>query len=146
MLQVRRTHCNPTRTSPGTRAPVKFRQCALPKAQSAMAADGKVYVILVKGQVKPGQAALFEKCFAPLAQHVTANEAQAYSYKLCWSDSDPDSFIIYERYASKEYLEEVHWKSEPFLQFRKDLEANGVEWITKDVTKYYETGPGFMAR
>lgn len=37
-------------------------------------------------------------------------------------------------------------KSEPFHQFRKDLESTGVEWVTKEVTKYYETGPGFMAR
>jgi quinol monooxygenase YgiN len=60
-----------------------------------------------------GQAALFEKCFTPLAKHVTENETGCFSYKLSWSDSDPDSFIIFERYVSKEYLEDVHCKSSP---------------------------------
>ncbi|GFR40776.1 hypothetical protein Agub_g1390 [Astrephomene gubernaculifera] len=118
----------------------------VPKSTSAMATDDKVYVVLVKGKVKEGQAALFEKCFAPLAKHVTDNELGTLSYKLSWGDSDPDSLIIFERYTSKDYLENVHWKSEPFAQFRKDLEANGVEWVIKDVTKYYETGPGYMSR
>lgn len=68
----------------------------------------QVYIILVKGKVKDGQGALFEKCFAPLAQHVAANETGCLSYKLSWDEANPDSFIIFERYVSKDYLEEVH--------------------------------------
>ncbi|KXZ44241.1 hypothetical protein GPECTOR_70g471 [Gonium pectorale] len=111
-----------------------------------MATDGKVYVLLVKGKVKEGQAAAFEKCFTPLAKYVTENEDGCLSYQLSWGEEDKDSLIIFERYVSKEYLENVHWKSEPFAQFRKDLESNGVVWESKEVYKYYETGPGFPAR
>ncbi|KAG2498082.1 hypothetical protein HYH03_003840 [Edaphochlamys debaryana] len=111
-----------------------------------MSTDGKVYVVLVKGRVAKGQAGTFLECFTPLADHVTKHEDGCLSYCVCFDDSDPDAFIIWERYTSKEYLESVHWKSEPFAQFRKDLEAKGVQWTAKEVTKYWETGPGFMQR
>ncbi|GIL86705.1 hypothetical protein Vretifemale_14953 [Volvox reticuliferus] len=146
LQQGQRIACNPIRTASVVNFGRAIRTRAIGNQYTEMASGGKVYVVLVKGKVKEGQAALFEKCFAPLAQHVTRNEPGCWSYQLSWSDTDPDSFIIFERYVSKEYLEDVHWKSEPFLQFRKDLEENGVEWVTKDVTKYYETGAGFMSR
>ncbi|GIL51689.1 hypothetical protein Vafri_7626 [Volvox africanus] len=138
--------CKPIRSTSVVNPGRPIRTRALGNQQIEMASDGKVYVVLVKGKVKEGQAALFEKCFAPLARHVTRNEAGCWSYQLSWSDADPDSFIIFERYVSKAYLEDVHWKSGPFLQLRKDLEEAGVEWVTKDITTYYETGAGFMTR
>lgn len=111
-----------------------------------MSNDGKVYIVLVSGKLKQGQAVKFQECFAPLAEHVTKHEEGTLSYQLSWGDEDPDSLIIFERYVSKDYLENVHWQSAPFKQFREDLAAAGVEWESKVVTKYWETGPGYMAR
>ncbi|KAG2442297.1 hypothetical protein HXX76_002383 [Chlamydomonas incerta] len=108
--------------------------------------EGKVFVLLVSGKVKEGQASAFTSCFQKLATYVAANEPGCLSYQLSFSDKDPDAFIIFERYTSAQYLEDVHWKSEPFAQFRKDLEAAGVEWVEKSVTRFYENGPGYMSK
>lgn len=53
----------------------------------------------------------------PQADHVLANEDGCLSYQLSVSDTDPDALCIYERYVSKEYLETVHWQSQPFKAF-----------------------------
>ncbi len=38
---------------------------------------------------------------------MTKHEEGTLSYKLSWGDEDPDSLIIFERYVSKDYLENV---------------------------------------
>ncbi len=47
------------------------------------------------------------------ADHVTANEDGALSYKLSIAEDDPDSILIFERYTSKKYVEEVRWNQGP---------------------------------
>ncbi len=38
----------------------------------------------------------------------------------------------------------MHWKSEPYHAFRAAVQAAGIEWVEKAVTKYVEADTGFM--
>ena len=69
----------------------------------------------------------------------------------CWTyvlstGEEPDLICIYERYESKEYLETVHWQSEPFKAFGAKNRETGIEWVEKSVVKYHETDLGFIFR
>eukprot|EP00798_Chlamydomonas_sp_ICE-L_P002394 gene2394-8702_t len=105
-----------------------------------------VFVVLVTGKLKPGFKEQFIANFKPLAEFVEKNEDGCYTYQLSFGNEDPDSLSIYERYISKEYVETVHWQSEPFKAFGAATRALGDIWETKAVVKYDETPVGFMAR
>eukprot|EP00197_Chlamydomonas_leiostraca_P014466 CAMPEP_0202861862 /NCGR_PEP_ID=MMETSP1391-20130828/3110_1 /ASSEMBLY_ACC=CAM_ASM_000867 /TAXON_ID=1034604 /ORGANISM="Chlamydomonas leiostraca, Strain SAG 11-49" /LENGTH=146 /DNA_ID=CAMNT_0049541303 /DNA_START=74 /DNA_END=515 /DNA_ORIENTATION=- len=110
-------------------------------------AKAPVYVVLVTGKVKPGQMGKFKEVFKPLADHVTEHEDGCLSYQLSVSETSPDELCIFERYVSKEYLEGVHWQSEPFKKFGAACRELDL-WEGKTVAKYWEEGPGaygFMA-
>ncbi|KAJ9527512.1 hypothetical protein QJQ45_025757 [Haematococcus lacustris] len=112
------------------------------------AASGPVYVVLVKARVKPGRMEDFKQAFKPLADYVSAHEPGCLTYQLSVGEGDPDSLIIFERYTSKQYLEEVHWQSEPFKCFGAKVREADL-WESKEVTKLHEELPGafgFMAR
>ena len=64
------------------------------------------------------------------------------AYQL--SIGEDHKICIFERYTDLQYVEEVHWKSEPFLKFRSDM--SGIDWQEKQVTKLDETDIGFMGR
>lgn len=185
------------------------RRPGLPVAQGSACRHGRAKPV-TPGPLVPALPSCCRHC--PQAEHVTKHEEGTLSYQLSWGDEDPDSLIIFERYVSKDYLEnvgvererkthgksehldmqrerdvlmyydmhtflmtmsflatksvlpvyplaaaaksssshsppaQVHWQSAPFKQFREDLAAAGVEWESKVVTKYWETGPGYMAR
>ena len=110
-----------------------------------MAAASPVYVVLVTGKLKEGQVEQFKLNFAPLAQHVREHEEGCFTYILSTGE-EPDRICIYERYISKEYLETVHWQSEPFKAFGAKNKDTGIEWIEKSVVKYHETDLGFASR
>jgi quinol monooxygenase YgiN len=110
-----------------------------------MAAASPVYVVLVTGKLKEGQVEQFKLNFAPLAQHVKEHEEGCFTYILSTGE-EPDRICIYERYVSKEYLETVHWQSEPFKAFGAKNKETGIEWIEKSVVKYHETDLGFASR
>jgi quinol monooxygenase YgiN len=110
-----------------------------------MAAASPVYVVLVTGKLKEGQVEQFKLNFAPLAQHVKEHEEGCFTYVLSTGE-EPDRICIYERYVSKEYLETVHWQSEPFKAFGAKNKDSGIEWIEKSVVKYFETDLGFSSR
>lgn len=81
-------------------------------------------------------------------KHVRANEEGCLSYQLTISEEDPDAFIIFERYITKQYLEEVHFQSEQFKAFGAACKEAGVEWESKSLVKYIEGGAavGFMSK
>ncbi|GFH11986.1 ABM domain-containing protein, partial [Haematococcus lacustris] len=82
------------------------------------------------------------------ADYVSAHEPGCLTYQLSVGEGDPDSLIIFERYTSKQYLEEVHWQSEPFKCFGAKVREADL-WESKEVTKLHEELPGafgFMAR
>ncbi|KAL6759801.1 hypothetical protein V8C86DRAFT_2565005 [Haematococcus lacustris] len=90
----------------------------------------------------------FKQAFKPLADYVSAHEPGCLTYQLSVGEGDPDSLIIFERYTSKQYLEEVHWQSEPFKCFGAKVREADL-WESKEVTKLHEELPGafgFMAR
>ena len=103
------------------------------------------YVVLVTGKLKEGQMSQFRENFKPLAQHVKDNEGGCLTYILSEGE-EPDRLCIYERYSSKEYLESVHWQSEPFKTFGATNKETGIEWVEKSVVKYLETDIGFLSR
>ncbi|GAX79743.1 hypothetical protein CEUSTIGMA_g7184.t1 [Chlamydomonas eustigma] len=108
--------------------------------------SNQVYVVVVTGKLKEGQMPQFIENFKPLAQHVQENEEGALTYQLSTGGDDPNDLCIYERYISKEYLENVHWQSAPFKQFGAKNAADGIHWELKQVIKYYETEVGFMSK
>mmetsp|Transcript_32731 Transcript_32731/g.72305 ORF Transcript_32731/g.72305 Transcript_32731/m.72305 type:complete len:113 (-) Transcript_32731:603-941(-) len=111
-----------------------------------MSSESKVYVVLVVGTLKPGHIDTFVKNFEPLAKYVQDHEEGALTYKLSLGDKDPNKLVIYERYTSKEYLETVHWQSDAFKLFGQKNREAGIEWESKEVTTYYESEVGHMAR
>lgn len=109
------------------------------------ATAGRPFVLLVQGRLKEGQLPAFVEAFKPLAAHVTKEETGTLAYQLSFGE-EPDSLLIYERYISKEYLETVHWQAEPFKAFKVACEKAGIEWVSKQVTKYHEVDVGYMLR
>ncbi|GFH13371.1 ABM domain-containing protein, partial [Haematococcus lacustris] len=86
--------------------------------------------------------------YVVLADHVSAHEPGCLTYQLSVGEGDPDSLVIFERYISKQYLEEVHWQSEAFKCFGAKVREADL-WESKEVTKLHEELPGafgFMAR
>ncbi|MEW5301818.1 MAG: hypothetical protein WDW36_004653 [Sanguina aurantia] len=107
----------------------------------------QVCILLVTGKLKPGHIGKFVELFTELEKHVRANEEGALSYQLSISEEDPDAFIIFERYITKQYLEEVHFKSEAFKMFGTACRAAGIEYESKNITKYMEgSAVGYMAK
>lgn len=109
------------------------------------ATSSPAYVVLVTGKLKEGQIDQLKANFAPLAQHVKDHEDGCFTYILSTGE-EPDRVCIYERYVSKEYLENVHWQSQPFKNFGASNKETGIEWLEKSVVKYYETDLGFVSR
>jgi quinol monooxygenase YgiN len=64
----------------------------------------------------------FQTAFAPVAQHVLANEPDTLAYEALLSDKDPLQVLVLERYRNEDhaYLQ-VHKSSAPFLKFRPQL-------------------------
>lgn len=52
------------------------------------------------------------------AEYCALHEPGTLGYELSIREDDPDCFVLYERYESKAYLEDVHWKSEAFKAFQ----------------------------
>jgi hypothetical protein len=48
------------------------------------------------------------------------------------------------RYTSKEYVDNVHWQSQPFKDFQAAVAALKLEWVSPlSATTYTERGIGF---
>lgn len=103
----------------------------------------QAYIVLVTGKLAPGHIDKFLEAFKPLATYVAEHEEGCLAYELCMSETDPDAFIIYERYTNKEYVEAVHWKSDAFKTFQATLREAGVEWLVKQRVQYIERDVGF---
>ncbi|KAF5842471.1 hypothetical protein DUNSADRAFT_7081 [Dunaliella salina] len=111
-------------------------------------ADPLPYVLIVYGTLKPGKMEEFKKYFQPLAEYVNANEGGCLSYQLSVGEENPDSLVIFERYISKAYLEQVHQESAAFKKFKEDVLSADM-WVEKSASRYYEAPTpqyGFMAR
>lgn len=58
------------------------------------------------------------------------NDVLVYVHALC-------------RYINKQYVEQVHWQSEPFKTFQRGCEEAGIQWLERNVTTYEEQDIGF---
>mmetsp|Transcript_28313 Transcript_28313/g.76469 ORF Transcript_28313/g.76469 Transcript_28313/m.76469 type:complete len:149 (-) Transcript_28313:424-870(-) len=110
--------------------------------------DPMPYVLIVSGTLKPGKMEEFKGYFQPLAEHVNKNEEGCLTYQLSIGEENPDSLVIFERYISKAYLEQVHWASPEFKKFQQNVQKADM-WVEKSASKYNEAPTpqfGFMAR
>ena len=121
-----------------------------------------------RAEIAPGKMAEFLELWQPLAAHCQANEPDTFSYEAAISDKDTDVVIIFERYRSKSaltgtqnsrhirsvgallqmapgYAAGPHQSSEPFKQFRQQLEKSGIV-VEKSGESYIESNVGFMTR
>ena len=81
--------------------------------------------------------------FGPYAAWIKKNEPTTLSYSLYFSDQDPLTATIFERYTDRDTAyAKVHKESAKFKEFRPALEALGPEI---DGHSYYED-LGFMSR
>lgn len=96
----------------------------------------KAFLVVVTGKLAPGHLEKFKEALKPLAAHVAENEEGCLAYELSVNADDPDSFIIYERYISREYVEQVHFLSGPFQTLKQTLGT--LEWVEPIVIKMYQ--------
>lgn len=53
--------------------------------------------------------------------HTLCGNTRAPAPQFSQLEGDPDSFLIFERFITKEYLETVHWTSEEFKTFGQKM-------------------------
>lgn len=128
----------------GVAAGTFIQRCKAQRTRRAANQKDQAFVLIVNAELKPGSKDSFLESFRPLASFVDKEESGCLAYKLSFGEKNPNQLIIYERYISKEYLEEVHWKSKAFEKFKSDCAEKNVEWITKEAVMYWETEVGFM--
>ncbi|KAF8064515.1 rplQ [Scenedesmus sp. PABB004] len=134
---------SPARIAPARPRSIVFAMSGGERPFGAGKPSKKGFIVLVQGRLGAGQMTKFQELFAPLAAHVATHEAGCSAYELSLDAADPDRFIIYERYESKDYLESVHWQSEPFKAFQASLGPAGVEFVEKSVSTFVEVDVGF---
>ncbi|KAL4435247.1 hypothetical protein ABPG77_001929 [Micractinium sp. CCAP 211/92] len=89
----------------------------------------------------------FIAVWKPLAEWVRANEAGTLGYEAMIADTDPLKVMVFERYISKEYFNDVHRTSQPYLAF-KEQQASWRADHAVEVSgqSYFETGVGHMTQ
>ncbi|KAK9835210.1 hypothetical protein WJX81_005911 [Elliptochloris bilobata] len=82
--------------------------------------------------------------FGRLAKYVHASEPDTLAYETAIADSNPLKVLIYERYAHKPALVDVHQKSAAYARFKEAVSTAGIEFKVKVGQSYYETDLGYM--
>ena len=102
------------------------------------------WCLLVKLKFKDmGRVMKLKDLFGPFAAYVKKNEPNTLSYSLIFSDSDPLSCTIFERFTDRDTAyKKVHRESSEAKAFRAALDALEPEI---DGHSYYED-LGYMAR
>ncbi|KAI3426081.1 hypothetical protein D9Q98_008049 [Chlorella vulgaris] len=89
----------------------------------------------------------FIESWRPLAEWVKANELGTLAYEIMVADTDPMKVVVFERYVTKAYFNDVHRVSKPYLEFK---EQQGQWRADKNVEvsgqSYFETSIGHMSR
>ncbi|KAL4436634.1 hypothetical protein ABPG75_003773 [Micractinium tetrahymenae] len=89
----------------------------------------------------------FIAAWKPLAEWVKANEAGTLGYEAMVADTDPLKVMVFERYTSKEYFNEVHRTSQPYLAFKEQQAAWRADHsVEVSGQSYFETNVGHMTR
>jgi quinol monooxygenase YgiN len=115
-------------------------------AAASDAGDGRVFVLVVKLQLRAGGVPLFTELWAPLAAHCRAHEPETLTYELSEGIDEPDMVIIYERYTSRAALETTHNSSAAFKAFGAALAAEPGLVLSRHKASYWESGVGFAGR
>lgn len=95
-----------------------------------------------------------DECLAawrPLAEYVRAQEEGTLAYEAVCQDKDAREVVIFERYISKDYMNNVHCASQLFKAFFAGYLAEDAPWrkdhpMELSLQTYNETGFGIMHR
>mmetsp|Transcript_7776 Transcript_7776/g.15182 ORF Transcript_7776/g.15182 Transcript_7776/m.15182 type:complete len:112 (-) Transcript_7776:186-521(-) len=87
----------------------------------------KMYCVVATVKTKPQCEEEFVASLQNLAEYVKTKEEGADTYYIIKENGDNGEYKIIERYISKEYFDEVHKTSEPFLAFFGLVQKNELE-------------------
>ncbi|KAK9480546.1 hypothetical protein V1514DRAFT_173918 [Lipomyces japonicus] len=104
-----------------------------------------IFLLYVKFVVNPGKRDEAFEHLAELEKVVRDTEEQTYSYLYATSNSNPDEFIIIERYLNKDAFEVIHRNAPKFLEVFKTLDDKKLV-ASKNIIFATESGIGFLGR
>jgi len=110
-----------------------------------------VYVVVVQFECISQQTKeTILKLFTPVMEYAKSSEPQVLTYLVSFDIENPLKAIVYERYVSKEYCEQVHAKNPVYQAFQKTMaeyQANNNP-LNKNfsISRFHEADLGFSHR